>query len=147
MTFLFHLSLLQKKKKREKKGTERSEGCVFGEKSALGEHHLWLIYSCVVSVWHRPRGDSCDEKKKKKENTKQKRERGSSNKRESPPLPSYFPTCQQVHTKTPPLSNIDLYRYMRTLVRKTSLQSALLLILFPHKNKSITWELLCMFAA
>lgn len=59
------LSLVQKKKKREKKGTERSEGCVFGEKSALGEHHLWLIYSCVVSVWHRPRGDSCDENKKK----------------------------------------------------------------------------------
>lgn len=40
MTFPFHLSLVQKKKKREKKGTERSEGCVFGEKSALGEHHL-----------------------------------------------------------------------------------------------------------
>lgn len=28
------------KEKERKKGTERSEGCVFGEKSALGEHHL-----------------------------------------------------------------------------------------------------------
>lgn len=30
----------EKEKERKKRDRERSEGCVFGEKSALGEHHL-----------------------------------------------------------------------------------------------------------
>lgn len=127
----------EKEKERKKRDREKRRVCLWGKvciRRASPLINLLLCGECVTP----PKRRQLRRKKKKNENTKQKRERGSSNKRESPPLPSYFPTCQQVHTKTPPLSNIDLYRYMRTLVRKTSLQSALLLILFPHKNKSIT---------
>lgn len=121
-----------RKRKREKKGTERSKGCVFGERSALGEHHLWLIYSCA-SVWHRPRGDSCDENKEK---WKHKAKEGA---RE--PTPSFLlPNMSTSPHKDPAIiqyRSIQIHAHI-SKKKKTSLQSALLLILFPHKNKSIT---------
>lgn len=141
MTFPFNLSLVQKKKKREKRDREKRRVCLWGKVCIRRASPLINLLLCGVSVWHRPRGDSCDENKKN-ENTKQKRERGSSSKRE--PTPSFLLSNMSTSPhKDPAIIQYRSIQIHAHISKKKFSPVGTSAYLFPHKNKSITWELLC----